>query len=123
MFDDVELLGELPILRWPLHPVPRRNERLADYIRRLAGEYDVHLATFCQRALGCSVSDLERCGTDPPATMLHCLARGTGLPVQSFRNLTDRRRTARWLAEVRWIGRRHPECVEEFDRMFPRSTR
>ena len=119
VFDDVELLTDLPYPRWPLHPQPRLLERLDTYIRRLAEAYGVGLATFCRHGLGCDPGDLDRCRVDPPSALLERLSRGTGQSIRRLRNMTDAGCHARMQVALRWIVRCDPEIVHKMGRKVP----
>lgn len=113
VFDEVELMGDLPRPRWPLHPQPRPLERLDTYVRRLADTYGMGVATFCRYGLGCNVGDLDRCADDPPQALLDRLSSGTGQSIRRLRNMTDARCHARTKVAARWVIRCDPEIVHK----------
>lgn len=114
VFDDVEILADLPQPRWPLHPAPRLLERLENYIRRLADAYGTGVATFCRYGLACELRDLERCAHDPPRLMLERLSAGTGQSIHRLRNMTDARCHARRKVALSWMIRSDPEIVHKW---------
>ena len=112
MFDDAEILGDLPHPRWPLHPAPRPFERLDGYVRRLAECYGTGVTTFCRHGLG-DAGEVGSLADDPSPRALERLSIGTGVPVHRLRNMTSRRCHARLMIEVRRLLREHPELVQQ----------
>ena len=113
MFDETELMSDLPHPRWPLHPQPRPLERLETYIRRLADTYGMGVATFCRYGLGCDAGDLGRCADDPPQALLDRLSSGTGQSIRRLRNMTDARCQARTKVALDWVIRCDPGTVHK----------
>jgi hypothetical protein len=56
--------------RWPLHPVPRPQEPLLQWVERLAAVYEMSLKSFCKRALRISSNQLYLLTDDPPKYIL-----------------------------------------------------
>lgn len=71
------------------------------------------VATFCRYGLGCDAGDLDRCGTDPPQTLLERLSSGTGQSIGRLRNMTDARCCARMKVALRWVIRCDPHIVHK----------
>ena len=113
MFDDAEILPDLPLPRWPLHPSPRSFERLETYVRRLAETYGVGFATFCRHGLGGEAGEIGLLDNRPGPVMLERLSAGTGLPIRRFTNMTSERCHARVAVALRWIVRHNPELVQK----------
>lgn len=113
MFDDAEILPDLPHPRWPLHPTPRSFERLETYVRRLAETYNMGFATFCRHGLGGNPDEIGLLDDRPASAMLERLSMGTGLPIRRFRNMTIERCHARVAVALRWIVRHNPELVHK----------
>jgi hypothetical protein len=111
VYDEIEILREIPPPPWPLHPRPRHLEHLGTYVRRLADHYETGLRTFCRHGLGCELEQLAGLDDDPPGWVFERLAEGTGLPVRHFRNMTAQRCYARMTVSVRHLLRHHPELV------------
>jgi len=114
VFDEAEMLAELPRPRWPLHPEPRLLERLDTYIRRLADAYGTGVSTFCRYGLGCDAGDLDRSAVDPSQALLDRLSSGTGQSTRRLRNMTEARCRARREVALRWIIRCDPEIVHKW---------
>ena len=113
MFDDAEILPDLPRPRWPLHPAPHSFERLENYVRRLAECYGTTLATFCRYGLGGEVHEVGVLTDTPPLPTLERLSAGTGVPVRHFRNMTSERCHARMTVALRRLVQQHPELVHK----------
>lgn len=113
VFDDAEILPDLPLPRWPLHPTPLRFERLDTYVRRLAETYGTGFRTFCRQALGGDADEIGLLVGQPAPLMLARLSAGTGLSVRRFQNMTRERYHARVSAAFRWIVRHNPELVHK----------
>lgn len=113
VFDDAEILPDLPHQRWPLHPKPDSFERLDTYVRRLAESYSIGFATFCRHGLGGDPDEIGLLDDRPAPAMLERLSVGTGLPIRRFKNMTSERYHARVAVAMRWIIRRHPELLHK----------
>ena len=113
VFDDAEILPDLPFPRWPLHPTPLRFERLDTYVCRLAEIYGIGFRTFCRHALGGGADEIGLLVDQPAPVMLERLSAGTGLPFRRFQNMTREHYHARVAAAFRWIVRHNPELVHK----------
>lgn len=74
--------------RWPLHPVPREDDFLSDWVRRIAKSYGMTYRVFCLRVLKLDDNGIMYLDDDPSDPALEILSKGTGQPIEVLRGMT-----------------------------------
>lgn len=68
-----------PPARWPLHPAPLEGEALSSWLRRIAANYDMSVASLLEHGLGDTHTTEQDLDLDPAQQLLVALAERTGI--------------------------------------------
>lgn len=68
-----------PTERWPIHPPPRRGERLSSWLYRTATVYQLTVVELLEHDLGARPEVAGILDVDPPAELVTAIARRSGL--------------------------------------------
>lgn len=67
--------------RWPLHPKPRDNQLLSEWVQELADLYEVSYQNFCKKVLKLTSDEIYHFKHSAPEKALISLAGGLIFPL------------------------------------------
>jgi hypothetical protein len=74
--------------RWPLHPLPFKEEYLSSWVRRIAGAYNLSYISFCKKVLDINLLESKNIDVLPKMSTLKILSEGTGIPLKDIKKHT-----------------------------------
>lgn len=106
---------------WPLHPTPKMDELLSDWIGRIAASYGVSYQIFCQRVLCLSRDEMLDLDDKPCRKALEILSKGTGQSIDWLSEMTVAGRRLRAHEALQQRQRRLQEIRDLFEAIRKRS--
>lgn len=71
--------------RWPLHPKPKGDQLVSEWIRELANLYEINYQNFCHRVLKLTNDEAFYLSDTIPEKVLVILSNGTGISIDDLR--------------------------------------
>ena len=109
--------------RWPLHPPPRRGERLTSWLYRIAADYRLTLGELLEHDLGHRPDTPGMLDIDPPAELVTTIARRSGLDHDRVRRMSVAGHVPWLLDSLDPQGNDYDVYVRQLSILLPASRR
>lgn len=98
--------------KWPLHPKPKDNQLLSDWIKDLAKIYEISYPNFCRRVLMLTGDEIYELRTSVPERILTILSNGTGVAIDELEGRDLNSRYKEWEKEYQeGMTSENPEII------------
>lgn len=98
--------------KWPLHPKPKNNQFLCDWVKDLAKIYEISYPNFCKRVLMLTSEEIFDLRTSVPERVLTILSNATGIAIEELEGRDINSRHRKWEKEYQEsLASENPETI------------